>query len=1117
MKLRKSYLALAITAAFVLPSVATVVVIGHSSDINWSRIAEVARQYPNFTPEQHAAIRQELRAEQRPRWSHLSTTARFQHASRVALRALTQLTNAATPPAVAPFLGNETIIRNASGNTIALQRQSDCSLSLFDGTYSYVNPTGSVQFTPAIAHYEQVLHGEAGLTSTPDVFSGGCTEPTAGIGARRAAFLGQTAGGSFLAGSGYNGSVNAVYFAVVNPATTSLQSGTQATHSSTAAPDTVSIAVGDLNGDGFADVVSLDEGAGAIHVWLANANGTLASPVTYALTGDTTEGATIADINGDGKADVIVATHDTSTTPGQEHLCILTGVGNGTLNSAQCTNVTTPRAGDYLGNLIAADIRGAHSLDLIGANGLVLLNNGSGSFSAGAQVFTSVTSTSNFGPNLTTADFNHDGKLDLAMDDGQAVHIYLGNGDGTFIAGNSYASNTEVGYLAATDLDGDGNVDLYVGLANGGVFAGDQFDASQSYALMGNGDGTFQGAPYVPFVYTGTNLADLNGDGKLDAVGVGTGFNGSPALTFTSYLANGKGSFSTGSALSVASVSFSNAQNNPYLLPGIDSFGLADINGDGKPDLVFLASGLTVRPLTGFDTPGILISLGDGAGHFAAPTFLPSGHFVPGNDIDINPGLTNLRVIDVNGDGKPDLVFNYNDGDYSVTPNLFSSGVAVQLGNGDGTFGAAQTLVLYSGDGSNFLTVNVVGIADLNGDHKPDLLIMAQTARAQAQSPAQYTLEVALGNGDGTFRAPTPVNTNDIVQGEVLYGTQYVPLAIADMNNDGIPDIVTLGQASNGSLQVAIALGNGDGTFKAPNKVNYSVIYEQESLAVGDFNGDGKQDVAITGYLGNIDSGITFGNGDGTLSLDANGNGQFNELFFLSQGGASTAADFNGDGKADVLSGRILMLNAASAAGSTFALSASSTSGTVSAGQSVQTKLTLTPAGGFNQSVSLSCSGLPSGAACQFSSPTVAVNSSVATSTLTIATTARTAQAHPWLPGGILLAGIALPCARLGRRRTALRGRCSMLLVVLLGVVTLNGCGGGSSSSSSASASSGGTAGSSSSSSSSGTSGSSGGSSSSSSSGGSSASGTPAGRYPVTITAVGGSVTQTLQYELTVN
>jgi len=610
----------------------------------------------------------------------------------------------------------------------------------------------------------------------------------------------------------------------------------------------------------------------------------------------------------------------------------------------------------------------------------------------------------------------------------------------------------------------------------------------------------------MPFVYTGTNLVDLTGSGKLDAVGVG--FIGPSATTFTTYLGNGLGNFTASSTLSVASLSFSNAQNNPYTLDGIDSFGFADVNGDGKPDLVFLA-GLVIRPLTGFDTPGILIAAGDGAGNFATPTFFPSGHFVPGNDIDVNPQLSNIRLADINGDGKADLVFSYTDQDYSVNPNVYYSGVAVQLGNGDGTFQAPQLLVLYSGSAASSLNSKVIGITDLNGDGKPDLLIIEETAAPTGNTPAAYTLEVALGNGDGTFGVPAAVVTNDVVAGGLTYGTQYAPVVVADMNGDGIPDIVTLGSATNGDMQVAIALGNGNGTFKAPNKFNYDLNYELEGLAVGDFNLDGKLDVAIAGYFGNADSGITFGNGDGTLSVDGNGNAQLNELIYLPGGGAAVARDFNGDGKTDLLDGQTLLLNAAQPMSATFTVSASKTAATVTAGQSTTSTLTLTPSSGFTGAATLSCSGLPQGASCSFSPASVTLNGSAASSTLTITTTARTTAmvfpashstpGSPWIPGGLVLAAVLLPFGVRGRTR--LSPTQQRTIAVLIALVMLNGCGGGGSAAGSGSASSS----------------SSGGSSSPGGSSAGSSTGTPAGTYAITVTATSGSTTATVVYNLTVD
>jgi hypothetical protein len=1114
MKVRASRVAIAVATVLVIPAIAAVAWVGSSSDLNQARVAAVAAQHPKFTVEQRAAIVQELRSERHPQWKNLSTPDRIQHAVRVAGRLLRQkASSSSAAPTIAPFIGNQTILVNSTGDFLGLQRQSDCSLTLYYGNYTYINPTASAQFTQTTPHYEQVLHSEAGLTTKPNVFTGGCTQSTLGIGSRRAGFLGTTQSDWFLAGTGYNGSTgNSIYFGLINPASIATQTATLSSSDSDASePGTVSLAFGDLNGDGLADIVGVDDSTGAIHVYLARSDGSLSAATTYTLPGATTEGATVADVNGDGKADVVVATRDGGSAPQQEHLCVLTGLGNGQLNAAQCVNVATPTTLDgsaaYIGNLIAANIRNSTTVDLVGANGVVLLNNGSGTFAAGTPAYTPAVGTSDFGPNLSSGDFDKDGKVDLAMDDGEAVHIYLGNGDGTFRIGSAYASNSEVGYLSATDLDGDGNSDLYVGLANGGLFSGDQFDANKSYALMGNGDGTFQGAPYLPFVYTGTNLVDLTGDGKLDAVGVGTGLSAASMLTFTSYLGNGQGNFASKSTLSVASLTFSNAQNNPYSLNGIDSFGLADVNGDGKPDLVFLATGLSVRPVGGYYTPGILISAGDGAGDFATPTFLPSGHFVPDNDVDANPALSNLRLVDVNGDGKADLIFNYVDEDYTASPGVYYSGVAVQLGNGDGTFQAPQTLVLYSGSSPTVLTYNVAGITDLNGDGKPDLLIMEQTAVATGTSPGTYTLQVALGNGDGTFHAPTAVATNDVVAGSPMYATQYVPLVVADMNGDGVPDIVTLGMSTSGYMQVAIALGNGDGTFKAPNKFTYDIQYELEGIAVGDFNGDGKPDVAISGYFGSADSGITFGNGDGTLSVDATGNAQLNELIYLPAGGAAVARDFNGDGKTDLLDGQTLLLNAAQSAAATFSLASSSNAGSVPAGQSATSTLTLTPSNGFTGSIALTCTGLPQGASCSFAPAAVTLNGSAATSTLTITTTPRTATASllpasqgtagsPWFPGGMTLAVVLLPFAVRGRKHFSVTQQ--RMIAVLIGMVFLSGCGGGGSSGSSLGGGSGSAGG------------------SGGGSGGGTSSGTPAGTYTVTVSATSGATSQTVTYALTV-
>jgi hypothetical protein len=406
---------------------------------------------------------------------------------------------------------------------------------------------------------------------------------------------------------------------------------------------------------------------------------------------------------------------------------------------------------------------------------------------------------------------------------------------------------------------------------------------------------------------------------------------------------------------------------------------------------------------------------------------------------------------------------------------------------------------------------------------------------------APGVLHVYLGQSSGQFQSITPTIPTLI----------FSDLAIADMNNDGKPDIVVAASDTGLNTQVDVLLGQGNGMFGAvlPTLLAGGIADPAPTIAVADFNGDGNRDVAY--FVPGDFSGVLFGAGDGTLPTQINMS-SFTPVY----PGAPMAFDLNGDGRADLLFADggsvpelISFMNGGSfsTASAGFAVSASPASGSVTAGQSATTTVTLTPTGGFTGTASLSCSGLPAGAACAFLPASITSNGSVATSTLTISTTARTAMnsggasLDPLLPGGLLLAGFALPVLWRRRRDLASLGSNGLPILLVLIATTLAGCGGGggsstssasssgssSSSSGSSSSSSGSSASSSSSSassssssggssSSSGASGSSGSSSSSSSSGGGST-GTPAGTYTVTITATGSSATETTTYTLTVN
>lgn len=271
-----------------------------------------------------------------------------------------------------------------------------------------------------------------------------------------------------------------------------------------------------------------------------------------------------------------------------------------------------------------------------------------------------------------------------------------------------------------------------------------------------------------------------------------------------------------------------------------------DVNGDGKPDYVYLST---------YDRT-LGVALTGGSGLLQEPKLT-----------NISDSPADLVVADFNGDSKLDVVVG--------TTNVTRS-IVFYAGNGDGTFAAPQYV-------TTLKTVKRLFAQDLNGDGKLDLF-----SGGADSDPYPYKSEYQFlsGRGDGTF---------DAVKQVMLPTTEFKELFLSDTNGDGKADLVRITTAPQ---ELRTFLGKGDGTFAEPSILAASLVGTSSApdCAVGDVNGDGKWDLLIDrGYS----SGpvLFLGKGDGTFAapIDA-GDSQVGYEFAL--------GDINGDGKLDLLSGK---------------------------------------------------------------------------------------------------------------------------------------------------------------------------------------------------------------------
>jgi hypothetical protein len=766
----------------------------------------------------------------------------------------------------------------------------------------------------------------------------------------------------------------------------------------------VAIAVGDFNGDGKPDLAvtnlcpvggCINGSASVVSILLGNGDGTFQTHVDYPA-GDRPGSIAVGDFNGDGKQDLAIA--------GSTAMSVIFGNGDGTFQAP------VPYA--TLGgnnSLAVGDFNGDGALDLVVVNEAsnsvsVFLNSGTGTFPTRKDFATAFQPDS-----VAVGDFNSDGKLDLAVatlcgsvlgcngTTPGSVSILLGNGDGTFQAHTDFAVGNLPLCVATADLNGDGFLDLIVGdfVPNNGSVS----------VLLGNGNGTFQAQQ----TYAAGNLpssiavGDFNGDGQLDFA-VTNNTDGTVGM----YLNQGNGTFSPPAVFFAAGFSAVAAV-------------AADFNGDHKLDLAVLCGEVC-----------ILLGEGDG-GFFSANLSYPTGS---------NP--ESVAIADLNGDGKNDIaVPNFGDNDVSVfigngdgtlqqavnyptgtepssvavgdlrgngkldlvVANYTGNTVSVLFNNGNGTF---QTHVDYQ----TALNPTSVAIGDFNGDGKLDLAVTCTGSSA---------VSILLGNGNGTFQAATdypagylpPVPTGTTIalgdfngdgkldfavvggadvtvflnNGSGGFASTVIPLiggpygfvaiASADFNGDGNLDLAVSGTGGvKDFAQLEILLGNGDGTFQTP--MIPAPNLGGNSIAVGDFNGDGIPDVALGAPIS-----VSLGNGDGTFRAPQS---------YPFPGNVVAAGDLNGDGKLDLAAANggpfydsntlTILLNAGHVA-SSFKLAVTPASQTVSVGHSTTFSVTATTANGFTGTVTMTCP-LPFAGTCTANPASVVPTASGTSSTVTV-------------------------------------------------------------------------------------------------------------------------------------
>jgi hypothetical protein len=853
------------------------------------------------------------------------------------------------------------------------QAASSVMLSAAPVTSTYGTPVVlTATVTPASATGKVTFWDGVNMVGAGVVSSGVATYAThllpAGIRQLRAYYSGS--GG--MAGSGSNTAA-----AAVNTAAASIF---EAGGTATAGSNARAVVTADFNGDGKADMAVVNSQSNNISVLLGNGDGTFWSALTYAA-GDSPYAIATGDFNGDGITDLVVADYSDIT--------VLIGNGDGTFQPPG-SYATFERALA----VVVADFNGDGIAD-IATGGSIFLGNGDGTFQAALAYNAGQPAYA-----MAAGDFNGDGKTDLVVGtSGTSLEVFIGNGDGTFKAPVSY----NCGYLplsiVVADFNGDGKLDiaspgnywggLYVLLGNGdGTFQGANIIALTSSnpsglvqgdfngdgktdlavlgqnmvtILLGTGTGSFQAG--INYSVAGNNalaVADFNGDGRADLAAV----NGNNTPGTVSVLLGVTATISAGGTPQTAPLN--TAFGSPLQVtvmagstpvPGVTvnfavpiSGASATLNGpvvtnaSGVAAVTATANGTagsyavsaSVGPLTlnfaltnsaggpASLTPGnatqstavgaafakpLQVTVKDSIGHLLSGvtvSFSPSSYYYGASaTLSSATAITNaLGVASVTGTA------NTYSGQYTVTAtvgsltanfsltNLWASQLTLSASPNPSTFGALVTLTAsltsgFTGKVTFYDGVTVLGTkAPVSGTASISTILLpagSRKLRAYYSGDANYAPSVSSVYAQ-TVNAAAPLGFALCTTLAGLSGAVLDGALVGDFNGDGKADLA-IGRANAGGT-VDIYLGNGNGTFQRPS--SYFAGDGPFLLGMADFNGDGYQDIAIVDSLG-AGVNILLGYGDGTFRTPWSPSISWGSL-----PSRLAIADFNGDGAADI-------------------------------------------------------------------------------------------------------------------------------------------------------------------------------------------------------------------------